>query len=1020
MPKASVFSDAEGYVLYDFEQHEPAPPVRVGSDAWFQWLQDHRSFSFEGPHGHFNAQKERVRERGWYWKAYRRLAGRRLFAYLGRSEGLTGARLEEAAAALARDGQPADDIRRSVPRTKLFVPAVRPGRVVRQRLFQRLRAGAQFPATVVVAPAGYGKTTLVADWIRTDGRDAAWVSLDAADNSPNQFWALLGAALDSLQADISSNVFADLRSLQQRPNALGVMSGLVNDLATELGYDARGRPRILVMDDWHEITDPDLVRAVHFLVEHLPLTLRVVITTRAELNLPLAHWRVHNLVSEVRTADLAFNHAETKAFLNTAASLALSDDAIDALEHRTEGWIAAMQLAALSLRHRNDPGAFIDQFHGSRRDVMNYLMEQVVRHLPAQVQDMLMRASVLDRMCDDLCHALMGPAPTAALPSLRELSEANLFLIPLDDEGKWYRFHQLLADALRARMNEIDAGRAAESHRRAARWFETAGLPQEAIQHAIRARDLDYAARLIEGDISTSWERHSIVAPSAVWVEQLPDEWVRPRAVLVLARIMSFLRQLQFDQANAWLDGLDHLISEQPAGGPSDALRARAAVLRAYTVRMLNGDMARAMALSAQALELMPEHDHIWRGNTLMTHASLMLADTNGTRDVYELCNQAGDLALKHGNHELYAGSLYLAAMYLCYGGRLRLAEATLAKAQRMIAAWNMPRATSRGWRESVEMKLAYERNDLAALEQIAQPALARAVAGADHIGIIGAVMHLVRAHTAQGRSRAALDVLDAAESICAGSPLSRHYVAMLRANVSASQGDLTLLEGWVDDLAPMIRRRSVPRIPSVYDDFMVRAAHAYFQLGRLEPARQILDEYQVRLRATEANDTIIRLLALRALVLDQHGDSSGALEDLRAALALAKPEGYVRSFVDYGAPMRNLLLGARAHDIEAGYVMKLLAAFEAQGRASASMSEGSAPDPATARESAPWVEAISSRERDVLRLLSAGHTNQVIADELGITVTTVKSHTGSIYSKLGVRNRTQAVARGRELGLLS
>lgn len=1012
MPKATIIPRQGGYVLLDNMQSNGQASIEVGSPAWFAWLQDNRAFSFGDDAGQFNALKERVREKGWYWKAYHWENGRRRSVYLGRSEDLSPERLEETVKRIHHtETTSADKTVQRIPRTKVFVPALRPARVVRQRLLQRVRSGAQLPITVVVAPAGYGKTTLIADWIRTDKRDTAWLSLDAGDNAPVQFWASLGAALDAFQLGASQSIQAELRTPQMRPNPAAIMADLVNDFTSRLHLDARGRPRIFVIDDLHMLTNPELLQAVTYFADHLPPTLHLLITTRSETDLPMARWRVQHRVSELRAAELAFNDLETRAFLAGTMGVKLGEEAVAVLEARTEGWVAALQLAALSLQSHADPAVFIGQFRGNQQHVMSYLVDQVLARLPLPVLDFITRAAVLDRMCDDLCRALLDDTTIAGIPTLDDLYQANLFVVALDDEQRWFRFHHLFVDLLRARLNENEPGLAQQLHRRASQWFENAGDVQASIQHAVLARDFARAAQLVDDDISHHWLHQGMNCPSESWVEQLPDEDIHRHPALMLARAAIHLRQLQVSVAHAWLDALEYTLNHAPRNDADEIMLGRLLMLRSYAMRIQQVDAIQVLHLSEQAIARISERDFIWRANALLTHASLLTSSFNDSRRAFVYINEAGELALRHNNRETHIGSLYLGALNLCYSGLLRRADAMLAHANRLLKAWKMPDAASRSWRDNVTLRLVYERNDLQTVDDIAQPMLERAVVGADHIALVNAAMHLVHAHMARGAYVDAMRVIHVAEPVCASSPLSRQYIAALHAFLAAARGDTTLLEAWVDDVMPKVDNHSGMRIPGVHVDLRIYLARACMMLEDLKKSRLLLDAYIAQVQETQACDTLIRCLTLRALVHERNGARAEALDDLRDALALGRPEGYLRVFVDEGPAMHNLLLAARAKNIEPAYVMKLLDAFNLKQ---------AVPVPAMPHvENVQWVESISSREQQVLVMLAAGHSNQSIADALGVTLTTVKSHAGSIYTKLGVKSRTQAIARAREMGLL-
>jgi LuxR family maltose regulon positive regulatory protein len=535
----------------------------------------------------------------------------------------------------------------------------------------------------------------------------------------------------------------------------------------------------------------------------------------------------------------------------------------------------------------------------------------------------------------------------------------------------------------------------------------------------MQAGDYTRASSLVAADIDACWSSKGMTAQSESWVEQLPEDAIHQNLTLMLARVSIHLRQLQIEPANLWLDVLERRLADAPLSAETQIFEARIAMLRSYIMRMQQVDSARVQAMSELALEKMPERDYVWRIHALLTHAAFVNASLLDPRRAYEYVSEGAELALRNNNHEAHVHCLSMGAMCLCYMGALRRSGAMLGRIDRLLKAWNMPATSSRTWRENIMMRLAYERNDMQTVEDIARPLLERAIAGTDHIAIVNATVNLVHMCQARGDFDEAIRIIGSAEMVCLSSPLSKMHIGALRAFVMSEHGDATLLEEWVDETSSRLGSRLIWRIPGVHEDLRMYLARAHFRLGDPVSAISLLNGYIKQLEETQARDMWIRCLLLRALAHEKEGARAEALDDLRVALSLSKPEGYLRVFLDEGPALFNLLLAARARNIEPVYVMKLLEAFNPKQAFS------SAPAIADAQamneaEAMHWVEAISSREKQVLDLLTAGHTNQSIADTLGITLTTVKSHAGAIYTKLGVKSRTQAIARARELGLLS
>ncbi|HZG67154.1 MAG TPA: AAA family ATPase, partial [Herpetosiphonaceae bacterium] len=485
-------------------------PITVGTPVWFAWLEDATAFTFTSPSGSFSARKERRTRGGWYWQAYRTADGVLKKAYLGKLENLTLARLERAAVTLASAAIPTPQpvvpplsVPAALPRnllaTKLFVPPARANLVLRQRLFDRLQRGLPGKLTLISAPAGFGKSTLLSAWVAGCARPVAWLSLDERDNDLTRFLTYLVAALQTIAPTLGTGVLGVLQA-PQPPPAESILTALLNELATLPDYF------ILVLDDYHLIDAQPVDTALTFLLEHLPPQLHLVIATREDPQLPLARLRARDQMTELRAADLRFTPTEAAGFLTEVMGLTLAADDIDALETRTEGWVAGLQLAALSLQGQRDATSFIKKFTGSDHFVMDYLVAEVLDQQSESVQTFLLRTSILDRLCGPLCDAVVRDPAASGQATLAYLERANLFIVPLDNERRWYRYHQLFADLLRQRLHQRmasspgDAGTGvADFHIRASQWYADHGLEIEAFQHATAAHDIPRAEQLIAG-----------------------------------------------------------------------------------------------------------------------------------------------------------------------------------------------------------------------------------------------------------------------------------------------------------------------------------------------------------------------------------------------------------------------------------------------------------------------------------------------------------------------------------------
>ena len=903
--------------------------------------------------------------------------------------------------------------------TKLFLPTPRPGRVARQRLRQRLDTGLGAKLVLVSAPAGFGKTTLLVDWLasaagaRSDPPlRGAWLALDPADNDPARFWRYVVGALRTALPGVGEDALALVQD-QQPPAVEQALTMLVNELA------AGEVDVVLVLDDYHVIEAATVHEGIAFLLAHLPARLHLVLATRSDPPLPLARLRARGDLVEVRAADLRFTTEEAASYLNEVMGLDLRTPEVQALEGRTEGWIAALQLAALSMAGREDVPGFIDGFAGDDRYVVDYLVEEVLQRLPADVQDFLLRTSVLDRMNGALCNALTGQATGRS--TLEAMERDNLFVVPLDDRRHWYRYHHLFADVLRGRLLDEHPDLVQELHTRAATWHEQQGDTAEAIRHAFLGEDVERAAELVE-TLVPALRRDRREATLRAWLEALPRHVVRARPVLGNALAGARMSTGEFDgvaelldETQRWLDSGAH----RPATGTIEAaeeyerLPADLAVHRAG-LALVRGDVEQTVAQARHALDQVGEEDHMTRGAAFALGG--LAAWSTGDLDTahasyaaclveFELIDHISDVlgcSITLGDIEVVQGRLHQAAH--TYQAALDLAD-------------RHPTPVLRG-RADMHVGLAArhrEADDLPA----AHRELARSRELGDHAGLPQdayrwrLVMAGVR--EAEGDVEAAIDLLDEAERLYAGdfSPPVRPIPAV-RARTWARHGFVDAARGWADQVdLSMDDHLSYLR---EYEHLTLAKVRAADEARRgtsadLGPTLSFLDRLMDAATEGGRGGSVIDIQVTRALVLQRLGDERRALRALDEALALAEPEGYVRTFVDEGAPMAALLAAAERRAPTA-YVTRLRTAL--------------APAPGTAstpRRAGPGerlpVDALSTREREVLRLLDTELNGPEIARELVVSLNTVRTHTKNLYMKLGVTSRRAAVQRGRDLDLL-
>jgi LuxR family maltose regulon positive regulatory protein len=905
--------------------------------------------------------------------------------------------------------------------TKLHLPRPRPGLVSRPRLLGRLSEGTARELTLVCAPAGFGKTSLLAEWARSRQRPVAWLSLDAGDSDPARFWRYLAAALDGLRAGIAQQVAALLRGPQQPPLE-AVATVVVNQLA------ARPDEVVLVLDDYHLIDTPAVHHSLAMLLERLPPQLRLVLASRADPPLPLARLRASGQLTEVRQRDLRFTAEEAAALLREATGLDLPADAVAALEARTEGWVAGLQLASLSLEGHADPAGFVATFTGSHRYVLDYLTEQVLARQPEHLVRFLLETSVLERLSGPMCDAVCGRSDSQAL--LERVEQANLFLIPLDEVRGWWRYHHLFADLLRARLQQQRPGRVAELHRAAATWCEQHGLGDDAIGHALAAADPEWAARLIERHLEEQILRRSEGATMARWLSALPAEVVRSRPRLCFGQAITALLGGHPDEAEPLIEAAERAFDAtgeepyEPSVGRSASILANlpavTAVGRADLAR-LRGDPDHEAAFAQVALNHLTEQDGLLLGSFARYH--LAMADWLGGRVA-----QAERRLVEVVAERAAAGERYLAVRAGYDLGHLQQAQGRLGAALRTYqqgletaSEAGRPPLPVAGMAHVGLAGVLYERDELdAALRHAtAGVAMCRQLAYAPPLA--SGLVTLAWIRQAQGDHRGALEAIEQAEEAMPdpGMVDLLNPVPSQRARLLLAHGDLAAASRWTQQRG--LGADDPPDYPH---------ERGYLLLARLlladhTPGRALglLEQLYALAVSQQRVGSVIEVRVLHALALQAVGDENGALAPLAEALTLAAPEGHLRVFLDEGAPMAALLgrfvtTPAKVHAVAAAGLLRahldrLIQAFARQGLAVlARPRPGGAVAPGL-------VEPLSERELEVLRLLADGRSNRAIAEELVISLDTVKRHVTHVLDKLGAANRTQAVTRARDLGLL-
>jgi LuxR family maltose regulon positive regulatory protein len=923
-------------------------------------------------------------------------------------------------------------------RTKLFVPRLHPDLVPRDRLARRLDEGQSYRMTLVSAPAGFGKTTLLSDWLHRRGLQPAWVSLDPGDNDPRRFWAYVIAALDGLHSGLGQGALSLLQSLQPPPIE-AILTDLTNDVAALLGSPAADSASslILVLDDYHVIQAPAIHQGLEFFLFHLPPQMRLIVASRQDPPLPLALLRARRELLELRAPDLRFTLEEAAAFLNQCMGLSLAAQDLAALEARTEGWAAGLQLAALSMQGVDDTSGFIRAFAGSHRYVFDYLAQEVLDRQPQPIKEFLLHTSILDRLSGPLCDALLQPSNVPTSQSILEhIESANLFLVPLDQERHWYRYHYLFAEFLRRQLEQA-AGEegVAALERQASAWFERQGLIDDAVQHSLRAGDFDTATRLVDAAAEEMFVRSELVTLCA-WLAALPPDLVEARPRLSMLYAWALVAIGRPEEAEHWVQAIESAVGANvdALSGPEAehlAPRVRAALVELSILRstlaMGQGDLGRVRGLLQQALPYLAAESepYLFNNSRGLRPAALFTLAV-----VHELSGQIGqagqafaeaaDLALDDANQHIYPMALTHLANLQVVQGQLHQAQKTCQQALETAAKMTSRASPLAGMAYVGLGRLLYEWNDLAAARRHLEQGIALARPWMNWEALVPGYLTLAYLRRAEGDMEGAATALDAFHQI-EKMPLPPQAIAGLgayRALLQAQWGDVEAAARWAE--ASGIDPDH--DVPFFLEAEALIVARIWVAQGRPAQAQQLLARLLAPAQEAGRTGRLVEILALQAVVLHAQQQPDPALAALGQALVLAQPEGWVRTFVDLGAPMSDLLSrldthpvgqACRRQPVHNAYVNHLLAAFAPR------RPESPPPTPPASEPSQPLVEPLTEREMEVLLLIAAGLSNQDIANRLTVSLNTVKTHLKNLYGKLGTGTRTQAVARARELGLL-
>jgi LuxR family maltose regulon positive regulatory protein len=867
--------------------------------------------------------------------------------------------------------------------TKFHTPLWRSDGVIRPRLLDQLQAGLieQRKLTLVSAPAGYGKTTLITSWLYSFSESTRniWLSLEKSDNEPARFLSYWATAWNRISDFVLENIL-ELLDAPQLPPFQNILDEVINPLVRIK------EPGILVLDDYHTITNPLIHEMLEYFLEHQPHQAHLVIITRSDPPLPLARLRARRQMVEIRASDLRFTEEEASHFFNQSMHLMLQEEDIHSLEMRTEGWAVGLQLAALALKNLPDPQNFVETFRGSHRYVLDYLAEEVIRQQTKGIREFLIQTSILERFNAQSCEALTGYPDSQGL--LSELEQANLFLIPLDDERVWYRYHHLFADFLRTELSKTETEKL---YRKAALWHEQNDLLSEAVQYAIASDDLEFLADVIDRGLKkdTIWSSGNLTL-YATWLDALPPQAFQSRPALSLNASHILYLLGRFDLAEKQIDQAEKTLHALPVSSEKEHWLTLASLYRG-AIASVRGDTQQAIEKITFAQERLPQEHHLQHARGFF---SLGLA--------YELSGQttlAVQNYVKSSQEAQTAGVLFLAIHALCAAAQVQISQGQLYRAEQAcqgaIQIAGDKRLPPLGLAESILGSIVLERNDLNAAEEFLQNGIALSRLGGLIDDVILGLSYLARLYAYQGHVSSAFDAIQEANAIIQGYGVER--MSMLAAAYIAN---LQLYTGQEEAATRWAVEYQAVRADQPQEFADLTLVRLLLKTGDRQNVPSILDPLIKRGQDQGRFRTGMEAMILMALFLRAENDIPSAVDWLSQALRLAAPEGFIRIFLDEGTALLDLLPKARQAAPE--LVDAILDSLQAES--------GKSP-----LDQLP--EPLSEQELRVLGLIVAGNSNQEIADELVISVGTAKWHVHNILQKLGVSNRSQAIARARELG---
>ncbi len=888
--------------------------------------------------------------------------------------------------------------------TKLYIPPPRSKIVPRPCLIERLNEGLSSgrKLTLISASAGFGKTTLVSEWIAGCGQPVAWLSLDEGDNDPIRFISYLIAALQTIKAGLGDELLPALHASQHQPIQIEmVLTALLNEISVIPGQF------LLVLDDLHAVDSKPIDDALAFFVEHIPSQMHLVIATREDPSLPLARLRVRSQLTELRAADMQFTPAEATEFLNCVMGLNLSEGDIAALEARTEGWIAGLQLAALSVQGHasRDAASFIKSFTGSHRFVLDYLIEEVLGQQSEKIQTFLLRTSILDRMCGSLCNAVLLDPSTSGQEILEQLEHTNLFIVPLDNERRWYRYHHLFGDLLRQRLGQHNE--LSEYHLRASKWYEANEDLAEAFHHALEAHDFERAARLAEA----AWqgmERNFQTLAWLGWVKKLPDAAICSRPWLCVQIGWAYSDVGELEPSETYLQNAEQAVVGKTDQEEFKSIPGTIALIRAGNAQ-IDGDLAETVRYAELSVQLAPENDSLTRAQAAITLGFTRWATGNVEASLQAMQTWVEDMQ-KLGNQMYVLASAFVVADMQVILGRLGDAEKTLRQTIQKAEAFGQEAEAVTAHQHLGLAMIAHERGD----DIVATQRLQTAAELGQRSTLIDWIhrwnLAQARLKESDGEFDSALQCLDDAQRGYVKNPIP------IMQPIAAHKARLYLKQGRLDKAQAWVRERSL----SVTDEANYLGEYEHLTLARthltehsFEGVDNLLERLLALAEIQKRVGSMIEILLTHALVFQAQGDQPQAFAALERALTLTEPEGYIRVYVDEGEAMRLLLsdlkVKPRAHPLHE-YVDRILNFFPQSAEA---ISQSKIVNPKS-----KIADPLSEREMEVLRLLRSELSGPEIAQRLIVSLNTLRTHTKNIFNKLGVSNRRSAIRRAEELDL--